>query len=71
MMVSVERVTAYSKLESEGELHVQGDVSKRKEWPEHGKIEAKDVVCTYRKGLQPVLRGISFTILPGQVYSVI
>ena len=62
-MVSVERVTAYGKLESESELEI---VPKYKapspEWPERGVIELNNVKFKYAINYPYVLKSISFKI---------
>ena len=35
-------------------------------WPSGGKIEFKNIVMRYREGLDPVLKGLSFTVNPGE-----
>ena len=40
-------------------------------WPNEGKIEAKNLSIRYRKGLPLVLNGIDFTIEPGQKVAII
>ncbi|KAF8530145.1 ABC protein [Hysterangium stoloniferum] len=63
-MNSVERVVHYSDtdlLEQEAP-HEKDDVKPPQEWPSEGAIEFKDVVMSYRPGLDPVLKGISMSI---------
>mmetsp|Transcript_15128 Transcript_15128/g.22753 ORF Transcript_15128/g.22753 Transcript_15128/m.22753 type:complete len:715 (+) Transcript_15128:462-2606(+) len=71
MMVSVERIVAYSHLPSESALRGPVDISSRPEWPEKGHIVAKDIVCAYRPGAPNVLQGVSFTIDPGERVGVV
>jgi ATP-binding cassette subfamily C (CFTR/MRP) protein 1 len=40
------------------------------EWPEEGKVEFKDFKVRYRKGLDFVLRGLTFTISPMEKVTV-
>lgn len=70
-MVSVERLLVYGALEPEGVLRGPRDMSDRPTWPEGGGIEARDLVCSYRKGLDPVLCGVSFVISPGQRVGIV
>lgn len=35
-------------------------------WPDKGALEFRDVFMRYRKGLDPVLKGVSFTIAAGE-----
>jgi ABC-type multidrug transport system fused ATPase/permease subunit len=36
------------------------------DWPQHGAIEIRDYQTCYREGLDPVLKGLSLSILPGE-----
>jgi ABC-type multidrug transport system fused ATPase/permease subunit len=36
------------------------------QWPQHGSIVIKDLVVRYRPELPAVLKGVSFTVAPGQ-----
>ncbi|ORZ35477.1 P-loop containing nucleoside triphosphate hydrolase protein [Catenaria anguillulae PL171] len=61
-MNSVERLSHYAhNLESEAPL-VTNVCPPTPEWPEHGEIEFQDVVMSYRRGLDPVLKGVSFRV---------
>ncbi|KAF8509514.1 ABC protein [Hysterangium stoloniferum] len=73
LMNSVERVVHYSDsdlLEQEAP-HERDDVKPPEEWPFRGSIEFKDVVMSYRPGLDPALKGISMSIRPGEKIGVI
>ena len=39
-------------------------------WPQHGSITVKDLVVRYRPELPAVLKGVSFTVAPGQKVGV-
>lgn len=75
LMVSIERILAYSRLETEGELHGPADVgtetSSRPHWPEQGKIEAVNLTASYREDLPPVLKNISFILQPGMRVGIV
>jgi len=64
-MVSVERCFAYTHLPQEGAL-APTPTPPPSAWPSAGRIEFDNVVMGYRPGLPDVLKGISFTIAPGQ-----
>ncbi|KAF8530143.1 ABC protein [Hysterangium stoloniferum] len=72
-MSSVERLTNYSDtdlLEQEAP-HEKDDVKPPQEWPSEGAIEFKDVVMSYRPGLDPVLKGISMSIRSGEKIGIV
>ncbi|KAF8530144.1 ABC protein [Hysterangium stoloniferum] len=72
-MSSVERLTDYSDtdlLEQEAP-HEKDDVKPPQEWPSEGAIEFKDVVMSYRPGLDPVLKGISMSIRSGEKIGIV
>ena len=66
-MNAVERVLVYSKLSPEGESITKNDPPLS--WPSAGKIEFSDVYFSYRPGLPSVLKGITFTVNPGEKVS--
>ncbi|KAF8530125.1 ABC protein [Hysterangium stoloniferum] len=72
-MNSVERVVHYSDsdLFEQEAPHEKDDVKPPQEWPSEGAIEFKSVVMSYRPGLDPVLKGISMSIRPGEKIGVI
>ena len=61
---AVERILYYTKLPSEGASNTPNDPPPS--WPESGAIEFKDVEMSYRPGLPPVLKGVSFEIKPSE-----
>ena len=74
LMVSVERILAYSRLEPEGTLHGPADVgakSSRPNWPETGRIQAENLTATYRTDLPPVLNRVNFTLEPGMRVGIV
>ena len=86
-MVSVERIVSYIDLPPEPPLYstemvVTADTNGTMDtmisakppcadWPSDGMIEAKNLVCSYRADLDPVIRDISFTIKPGQRVGIV
>ncbi|OBZ77828.1 Oligomycin resistance ATP-dependent permease YOR1 [Grifola frondosa] len=66
---AVERVLYYTELPSEGKTVTPDDPPAS--WPEQGQIEFKDVDFAYREGLPLVLKGISFTIRPGEKIGIV
>lgn len=61
---AVERILYYTELPNEGKTTTPTDPPPA--WPERGAIEFKDVEMSYRPGLPPVLKGVSFGISPGE-----
>jgi ABC-type multidrug transport system fused ATPase/permease subunit len=41
------------------------------DWPSAGALEFRDVVMAYREGLEPVLKGVSFQVRPGQRVGIV
>lgn len=66
---SVERVTEYSQLPSEGNQCPESVPSDS--WPNAGEIIFKDVSCRYRKELDLVLQKISLTFEGGKMIGVV
>lgn len=69
-MISCERVLEYSNLPSEAELIVHNNELPAN-WPSSGGIEFKSVNLWYDKSLPPVLKSISFAVLPGQKIGIV
>lgn len=67
--MSVERLLEYSQLEAEKQPEMPCNVSA--DWPKDGKIEFKKVIYRYAVGLEPVLRGLSFSVRPKEKISVV
>jgi ABC-type multidrug transport system fused ATPase/permease subunit len=65
---SVERVLEYSKLESEAPRKLDPPPPN---WPDRGGIVFEKLFMSYRKGLPPVLKGISLVIQPRQKVGVV
>ncbi|CAI9093273.1 OLC1v1028738C1 [Oldenlandia corymbosa var. corymbosa] len=59
-MISVERILQFTNIKSEAPLVIQKG-SPDPEWPNHGKIEIKDLHVQYRPNLPRVLKGITCT----------
>jgi hypothetical protein len=72
-MNAVERVTQYShgnNIEQEAP-HEPTNYPLPKAWPTKGTLEFNDVFMTYRKGLPPVLKGVSMSIRDGEKIGVV
>ncbi|KAI1798260.1 multidrug resistance-associated ABC transporter [Ganoderma leucocontextum] len=66
---AVERILYYTELTSEGNATTPTDPPPS--WPEGGAIEFKDVEMSYRPGLPPVLKGVSFRVNPGEKIGIV
>ena len=42
-----------------------------KSWPHEGKIEFKNVVYSYAKEMEPALKGLTFTVSPGDKIGIV
>ena len=66
---SVERVVGYRKERAEPPHETAPDMDKAlvaAAWPSKGAVAFEDVTLAYRPGLEPVLRGVSFSVAGGQ-----
>lgn len=68
-LMSVERILEYSQLEPEKQPELRTNIGN--DWPKQGKIEFKQVVYRYSAELEPVLRGLSFSVKPEEKVSVV
>ncbi|KAG2436423.1 hypothetical protein HXX76_006727 [Chlamydomonas incerta] len=76
---AVERLLAYAALAPEEPPQVTHDPHRQPPhrppglpaWPAAGSLEFRDVVMSYRAGLDPVLRGVSFRIEDGQKVGIV
>jgi len=68
--ISVERLNLYHEsLECEGKRRVLSKPPS--DWPSKGGIKFKNVSLRYRNGLPEVLKGVSFSIQPGETLGVV
>ena len=67
---SVERLTAYWDLPQEKPAEIE-DKKPDDDWPHDGMIEFEDVWMRYRPELDPVLKGVSFTINSGDKVGIV
>lgn len=70
-MVAVERAAQYFHAPKE---ELGGDdtlLRRRPSWPEQGEICFDNVVMKYRPHLSPSLKGVSFTLPPGQRLGIV
>lgn len=69
-IVAVERVIEYVGVEQEAAWRKPNETTV-KTWPENGQVEFNDYQVRYRKGLDLVLHGISFSIKKGEKIGVV
>ncbi|XP_043688809.1 ABC transporter C family member 2-like [Telopea speciosissima] len=67
---SVERVSTYIELPSEGPVIIESN-RPPPGWPSSGSIKFEDVVLRYRPELPPVLHGLSFMISPSEKVGIV
>lgn len=71
-MVSVERVLAFGKIESEAPLEIEGDKELLATgWPSQGAIAYEDLSVRYRSSLPLALDSFAFSIPPGSRVGVV
>jgi len=70
-MVAVERVAAYTKLESEAPLKTEADNLVDASWPRNGSVEVKDLAVRYRVSLPSALSGLTLDVVGGQRIGVV
>ena len=68
-IVSVERITDYIKIDSEAPEVVEKKLERS--WPTHGEIKFVGLKARYRDGLPLVLKGLTFTIKPGEKVGIV
>lgn len=69
-MNSVERVKEYMEVEQEAQAIIE-ERRPPKNWPSKGAIGFIDYSTRYRADLEPVLRGLTFSILPGERVGIV
>ena len=69
-MNSVERIKEYMEVEQEGRAIIE-EARPPGNWPSHGAIQFIDYTTRYRPDLDPVLRDLTFNILPGERVGIV
>ena len=64
-MNSVERMVEYASFKPEAPAVIEGH-RPPKGWPAQGAITVKDLVVRYAQNLDPVLKGLTFAVKPGE-----
>ena len=66
-MASTERIRAYTQIKQEGPLEIPSDKQLVQDhWPSKGEIVFRNVHMKYRQATDHVLKGVSFSIKPGE-----
>ena len=60
-IVAIERIKQYNDVEQEADWETP-DENVPNDWPSKGEVVCKGLVTRYRKGAEPVLKGISFSV---------
>jgi ABC-type multidrug transport system fused ATPase/permease subunit len=68
---SVERLIAYWELPQEAPAHSDPGNQPPDDWPTQGMIEYNNVCMKYRPELDPVLKGVSFVVEPGDKVGIV
>ena len=74
LMVAVERILQFSRLEPEGSWHEEGTMLAAEaagQWPQSGAIECTGLVASYRDDLPAVLKDVSFRITGGSRVGIV
>lgn len=66
-MNSTERIVEYTVLPTED----QGGISPPAGWPTEGRVQVEELVVSYAPDLQPVLKGVSFEVQPGERVGIV
>ncbi|KAK4879098.1 hypothetical protein RN001_007244 [Aquatica leii] len=69
-MTSVERIMQYTRLDKEGPLESMPTKKPHRDWPQHGRVEFKNVVLSYIPG-EIVLNNLNFVIEPGEKVGIV
>jgi len=77
-LVAVERLEKMCTLEQEAALEGEDDKTypdkgdlTGADWPKHGRLQVQNVTMSYREGLQPVLRDLSFDVQAGHKVGIV
>ena len=70
-VVSVERIQEYQNTPVEAAMTLDSDQQLQESWPDQGEVEFCNYATRYRAGMDLVLRGISFKILPKEKIGIV
>merc|ERR1712130_388829 len=69
-LTSCERALKYCQIQSEGP-YTSEESEITTQWPSRGAVTFEDFTMSYRRGIDPVIRGVSFNINPGEKIGVV
>lgn len=69
-IVAVERIGEYCRLQTEKQ-QPEGIRDLSEQWPTEGRVEFQNLKMRYRPGLDSILKGVSFTIQPGEKIGIV
>jgi ATP-binding cassette subfamily C (CFTR/MRP) protein 1 len=64
--VAIERIVEYTNNPCEASWDNNKSEMVKPDWPEQGAIEIRNYMTQYREGLEPVLKGLNLSIMPGE-----
>jgi len=70
-LVAMERLNRLQEVEQEAPLHLPEEDPPSGEWPPQGQIEFDNVWMSYRPGLEPALKGVSFSVGAGEKVGIV
>ncbi|KAK3831122.1 MAG: multi drug resistance-associated protein MRP [Linnemannia gamsii] len=68
-LISVERIEEYAELRQEAPALTE--VFLPENWPSEGRVVFRNYSARYREGLEPVLKNVSFEVLPGDKVGIV
>lgn len=69
-IVAVERIKEYAEIRKEAPWKLTNEKVPR-DWPQHGRVEFKNIDLRYRDGLELVLRHLTFTVDGGEKIGIV
>jgi ABC-type multidrug transport system fused ATPase/permease subunit len=68
-IIAVERIKEYSEIEQEAPY--ESEIITPSEWPDKGAIQFSSYGTRYRKGMDLVLKNVTFTAKPGEKIGIV
>nr|AHB63235.1 multidrug resistance-associated protein [Chrysomela lapponica] len=70
-LTSVERIRQYTKIDTEGPFETPIEKKPLRGWPNRGRLEFRNLVLRYVPEDDPVLKNLTFTVLPGEKVGIV